>query len=208
MLIISQLEFHKMIALVLEILLILRRKFLDLLTIRHHLIYNLALGTVSFGAGVRRTGNMLTLDYNDTNWLEQPFATRVENVTPFLVNFYNGSIDLEPSVDVWIDTNQLEVRDVLQEGAFSSIASLIDAEVETAEDGSRIGVAPVVWDSWETVGAQLDISITKNRITKRSSSVEIKEMVMLYLRHKVLVIIESILLELLLRALFLMDLFH
>ena len=56
----------------------------------------------------------------------------------------------------------LEVRDVLfQEGAFSSIASLIDAEVETAEDGSRIGVAPVVWDSWETVGAQLDISLSQ-----------------------------------------------
>ena len=121
----------------------------------------LGIGNSIFGAGVRRTGNMLTLDYNDTNWLEQPFATRVENVTPFLVNFYNGSIDLEPSVDVWIDTNQLEVRDVLQEGAFSSIASLIDAEVETAEDGSRIGVAPVVWDSWETVGAQLDISLSQ-----------------------------------------------
>ena len=59
-------------------LLILRRKFLDLLTIRHHLIYNLALETVSFGAGVRRTGNMLTLDYNDTNWLEQPFATELK----------------------------------------------------------------------------------------------------------------------------------
>ena len=74
----------------------------------------LGIGNSIFGAGVRRTGNMLTLDYQDTSWLEQPFATRVENVTPFLVNFYGGSIELEPSVDVWIDTNQLEVRDVLQ----------------------------------------------------------------------------------------------
>ena len=119
----------------------------------------LGIGNTIFGAGVRRTGNMLTLDYQDTNWLEQPFATRVENVTPFLVNNYLGSIELEPSVDVWIEPNNLEVRDVLQEGAFSSIASLLDAEIETAEDGSRVGVAPVVWDSWETVGAQLNISL-------------------------------------------------
>jgi len=118
------------------------------------------IGNTLLGAGVRRTGNIVTLDYANNVWLEQPFATRLENVTPFLINFYQGNIDLEPSVDVWIDTNTMQIRDVLMEGSFQGLADVIGAEVETAEDGSRIGVAPIVWDSWETVGAQLDLSAT------------------------------------------------
>jgi len=102
--------------------------------------------------------------------LEQPFATRLENVTPFLVNFYKGTIDLEPSVDVWIDTNQMQIRDTLMEGSFQGLADVINAEVETAEDGTRIGVAPIVWDSWETVGAQLDLSSTARSESLRAAS--------------------------------------
>ena len=130
----------------------------------------LGIGNTIFGAGIRRTGNMVTLDYNDTSWLEQPYATRLENVTPFLVNFYQGSIDLQPSVDVWVSTNQLEVRDVLQEGSFQGIADVIGAEIETTEDGERIGVAPVVWDSWETVGAQLNLSAERQTESLNAAS--------------------------------------
>ncbi len=130
----------------------------------------LGIGNTIFGAGVRRTGNMLTLDYNDTSWLEQPYATRIENVTPFLVNFYQGSIELEPSVDVWVSTNRLESRDVLQEGSFQGIADVIGAEIETTEDGERIGVAPVVWDSWETVGAQLNLTSTQQTESLNAAS--------------------------------------
>jgi hypothetical protein len=118
----------------------------------------LGIGNTVFGTGFRRTGNVITLDYNDISWLEQPYATRIQNVTPFLVNFYKGSIELEPSVDVWISTNQLEVRNVTQEGSFQSVVDALGAEIETTEDGDRIGVAPVVWDSWETVGAQIDLT--------------------------------------------------
>ena len=130
----------------------------------------LGIGNTIFGAGIRRTGNMLTLDYNDTSWLEQPYATRIENVTPFLVNFYQGSIELEPSVDVWVSTNQLQSRDVLQEGSFQGIADVIGAEIETTEDGERIGVAPVVWDSWETVGAQLNLTSTQQNESLNAAS--------------------------------------
>ena len=128
------------------------------------------IGNTLLGAGVRRTGNIVTLDYADNVWLEQPFATRLENVTPFLVNFYKGTIDLEPSVDVWIDTNQMQIRDTLMEGSFQGLADVINAEVETAEDGTRIGVAPIVWDSWETVGAQLDLSSTARSESLRAAA--------------------------------------
>ena len=36
------------------------------------------------GTGVKKTGDVVTLDYEDVSFLEQPYATRVENVTPFL----------------------------------------------------------------------------------------------------------------------------
>ena len=107
--------------------------------------------------GVTRTNQTLTLDYSNTSWLTQPFATRTESVTPFLVQFWNGSITLEPDVDVWIDVNRLETRTVENEGAFEAISSALQAEVTTAEDGSRIGVTPVQWDSWETVGVNVDL---------------------------------------------------
>jgi hypothetical protein len=112
------------------------------------------------GDGVKRTNQTVTLDYSESSWLTQPFATRSESVTPYLVQFWNGSIILEPDVDVWIDVNRLETRTVENEGAFEAIASALQAEVSTAEDGSRLGVTPVQWDSWETVGINVDMTTT------------------------------------------------
>ena len=42
------------------------------------------------GTNVRRSGQMITLDYTETEepWLQQGFATRSESVTPFLVRFW------------------------------------------------------------------------------------------------------------------------
>ena len=67
---------------------------------------------------------MITLDYAETEepWLQQGFATRSESVTPFLVRFGQGKISFEPTVDVWIDVNQMDVRDVLMEGSFQGVA--------------------------------------------------------------------------------------
>ena len=74
------------------------------------------------GVNVRKTGQTVTLDYTDVEWLNQPYATRVENVTPFLVQFWKGTIELTPDVDVWIDTTQMEVNNVMMEGSFNGIA--------------------------------------------------------------------------------------
>ena len=112
------------------------------------------------GSNIKRTNQTVTLDYTETPWLNQPFATRSESVTPFLIRFWEGSIELSPSVDVWIDVNRMEVRNVENEGSFAAIAGMLEADVTSAEDGSRIGVTPVVWDSWETVGVNVDLDIT------------------------------------------------
>ena len=122
------------------------------------------------GQNIRKTGRVVTLDYTDENWLEQPFATRVENVTPYLVQFWQGQVQLTPDVDVWIDVTQLEVNDVMMEGSFQGVVEALNAEITTAADGSRSGVSPVVWNSWETVGVNVDISLSNDQSTSSTSS--------------------------------------
>ena len=120
------------------------------------------------GSGVKRAGDTICLDYSDVSWLEQPFATRTENVTPFLVKLWEGSIQLNPTTDVWIDTNRLQVNNIDVEGSFLGIAEALRTEINTDQDGQRIGVSPVIWNSWETTG--IDINFTSQSSTSSSSS--------------------------------------
>jgi hypothetical protein len=53
------------------------------------------------GSGVKRSGQILTLDYEDQIEIEQPFATRYENINSKLVRSYVGSIEIFPSSDTW-----------------------------------------------------------------------------------------------------------
>ena len=39
-----------------------------------------------------KTGDLITLDYNETQWLSQPLASRTENVNPFNVILYVGGL--------------------------------------------------------------------------------------------------------------------
>ena len=122
------------------------------------------------GTNIKRSGQMITLDYSETSWLRQPFATRVESVTPFLVRFWEGSLRFEPDVDVWIDVNQMELRDVLQEGSFLGVAESLGAEVTTHADGSRSGLSPVIWQSWETMGVDVSFDLSASSSTEVSTS--------------------------------------
>lgn len=51
---------------------------------------------------VRKTGRIVTLNYSETEYLSQPHATKVENVNPFNVVLYNGSVQLSPKSDFWV----------------------------------------------------------------------------------------------------------
>jgi hypothetical protein len=53
---------------------------------------------------VQKTGNLVTLKYEKTTLLEQPYATRVENVNPFHVVEYTGNIQIVPTNDTWVRT--------------------------------------------------------------------------------------------------------
>jgi hypothetical protein len=60
-----------------------------------------------FDSNVQKTGDAITLKYKSVGWIEQLFATTVENVNPFQVTVYNGNVKLTPASDTWVRTIRL-----------------------------------------------------------------------------------------------------
>ena len=89
---------------------------------------------------------IVTLNYEERLFLEQQFATRVENVTPYLDTRYDGNIDLNPSSDIWVDSVRL---DPLTVSGFSNYNERT-LQVTQEDLNSQTGWAPVVWGAWET----------------------------------------------------------
>jgi hypothetical protein len=56
---------------------------------------------------IRKTGDLITLNYNEIQYEEQPYATKTESVTPFLVRYWEGSITLNPPIDSWIEERNI-----------------------------------------------------------------------------------------------------
>ena len=75
---------------------------------------------------IRKTGNVITLDYQDRDWITQELATRVENVNPFHVIQYVGDIRLNPFEDTWIRTVQLSDNTIRH-----SLALNLESQVNT-----------------------------------------------------------------------------
>ena len=61
--------------------------------------------------GVKKTGDLITLDYTNVLYFEQPYATKTESVTPFLVKYWTGTIQLNPPLDNWIEERLIVFRD-------------------------------------------------------------------------------------------------
>ena len=61
---------------------------------------------------IQKTGNSVTLKYESIGWIEQAFATTVENVNPFNVIVYSGNLKLSPEIDTWVRTVQLPDRNI------------------------------------------------------------------------------------------------
>ena len=120
------------------------------------------------GVNVRKTGDIITLDYAEIEWLKQSFATRSESVTPFLVNFWKGTLEITPASDTWVDTVRLESRVIAVEGNYAQ--SLSDA-ARTLNVDPQTGFAPTVWNSWvDTWTGQQRIQTTRDRTEVTSST--------------------------------------
>ena len=82
---------------------------------------------------------MLTYTHEALNNHSNPFATRAENLNPFNTVFWNGTIDLSPDSDLWIDTEKQEAFNIAIEGDYNQWLQWNGGERHRRE-----------WKSWQT----------------------------------------------------------
>jgi len=86
----------------------------------------------------RKTGDIITLPYTDIVAVQQPYATRVENLNPVLNFTWTGICKLSPSGDEWFETERVPALVINREGNFDTIL---------AQVGNALGT---VWNAWQT----------------------------------------------------------
>jgi len=96
-------------------------------------------------SNITRGGAALTLSYTEEIFLNQPKATRTENLNPFLVDVFVGTIDLLPNSDFWIEEIPLEPLNAEIDNAYDAISTILG--VEDRENG---GMASSFFNSHET----------------------------------------------------------
>ena len=74
--------------------------------------------------GYQKTGKMITLPYTDVVGIQQPYATRVENLNPVLTFTWTGVCTLDPSGDEWFEVNRLPTLVINVEGDFDQVVVL------------------------------------------------------------------------------------
>ena len=113
------------------------------------------------GNNVRRSNDVVTLDYAEVVWLKQTFATRSESVTPFLISFWQGTLELTPSSDTWVDTARLTAKIINTQGNY---AETLNNLARTGIVDPQTGFGPILWDSWQTNWTGRDvIETSRNR---------------------------------------------
>jgi hypothetical protein len=112
--------------------------------------YSLDLGSPN----IKRVGDVVCLNYTDVEYISNPFATRVENVNPFNVINWVGTIELNPSSDDWVETRKLGDRSIGGfEGDYLEAITRLNADINT-------GLSPIEWGAWETTWT--GVSATRN----------------------------------------------
>lgn len=91
-------------------------------------------------AGYQVTGDVITLPYTQTTYVNQPFATTVSNINPYAVFTFIGAVSLNPFSDQWFETETVPaiVNDV--EGNFNAVR----------DEANEAGILGTVWNNWQT----------------------------------------------------------
>ena len=98
------------------------------------------------GNNVRKEADVCMLDYTEVEYISQAFATRSESVTPFLISFWQGTIELTPATDTWMDQVRLEPKITEQEGNFAETMKRAEEQFDV---DPQTGMGPTIWGAWE-----------------------------------------------------------
>ena len=83
----------------------------------------------------QKTGDLITLKYDEVEWINQPQASGVENINPFNVITYVGAIQLDPPSDNWTRTIYIDNNRVESTGnTWNTISNVVSDNTVTSTD--------------------------------------------------------------------------
>ena len=91
-----------------------------------------------------KTGDLITLPYSETNFIQQPYATKTENLNPFLIFNWIGDVELDPPVDEWKETRVAPEIVANVNGVFDIMA--INRGLNPSVSEIPVGT---VWNEWQ-----------------------------------------------------------
>jgi len=92
-------------------------------------------------AGYQKTGDLLTLPYTEVVLTEQPFASTIERVAPYMTATWKGNVTIDPTQDNWFETEIAPELVINVEGNYDAV---------TASVGNSLGT---VWNAWQSTWA-------------------------------------------------------
>ena len=99
---------------------------------------NISTDLARTAVGYQKTGDLITLPYTQEDHITQPYASRVEKITPFSNKAWVGLINISPDSDEWFETEVAPELVINVEGNFDAVATAAENQLGT------------VWNSWET----------------------------------------------------------
>ena len=91
-------------------------------------------------SGLRKTGSLLTLNYYQSKFIEQPYSSYAEFVNPYNVFSWTGDLTLSPNTDEWKETQRAPDVVIDQTGIYDTLVQMLDAS----------GSIGTVWNEWQT----------------------------------------------------------
>ena len=121
-------------------------------------------------SNITRNGSGLTLAFEEVTFVDQPLATRTENLNPFHIALFAGAIELNPASDFWIEEVILPTPDIVRvDSVFNGMADLLG--IEDRENGgmsaSFWNSAEQTWTGREVIDEQItDTELDRQRVSR------------------------------------------
>ena len=112
------------------------------------------------GENIKKSGRLLTLDYTEIEMLKQVYASRVENVNPYLIVYYSGDMEISPDSDIWMDTKRVEANVTVDTAMYDNTVAMLGIDEQT-------GFSEVNWGAWETNWTSESVESTWTETTEK-----------------------------------------
>lgn len=99
---------------------------------------------------LRKTGNIITLDYTETEMVKQPKASKLRNPVQELEFRWKGKIILDPPMDNFNDVTTRPDIQVDFDGMYEAIDTIVE----------QTGVTGVTWGDWRTTDVNIEEKVT------------------------------------------------